>query len=185
MELKPEESQMVALVGLPGAGKTTVSMRLSAEFGWSRLSTGEALRGLASRDSELSARLASGELGPEAVVAEIVQRFLAGVKIRRVMDGYPRHRAQAEWLRINCSQLRVIHLVVPRSVATERLLNRREPGGRPEDNPVGIERRLDEAERDLDAMFPVIRGCVTELEASGPEQVVFKAALNALKMRVT
>src|SRR5689334_14095444 len=103
MELKPEQSQTVALVGLPGAGKTAVSMRLSTEFGWCRLSTGEALRSLASRDSELAARLASGQLGPDAVVAEIVQQFLAGVESRRVMDGYPRHRAQAEWLRNNCS----------------------------------------------------------------------------------
>lgn len=172
--------QIVVFLGLPGSGKTTVSTRLAHDFGWKRFSTGEELRALAARDSDLSARLAAGLLGPEEIVADLVQRFLDESLGSRVMDGYPRHRAQLDWLNGRGERLRLFCLVVPRDIAKRRLIQRGERGVRPEDNAATIDRRLDEAQTALDLMLVGLDELVVNLDAAQPESTVYKKVVDCL-----
>ena len=59
----------VVLLGPPGAGKGTVAKRLSAEFGYLHLSTGDILRDEVARGTELGRKAKAymdvGELVPD------------------------------------------------------------------------------------------------------------------------
>lgn len=174
-------TRTIALVGLPGAGKTMLSRLLARGLGWQRFSTGEALRNLAVSDSALSAQLADGQLAPEETVAELIQRFLR-TTVHRVLDGYPRHTTQAEWLMAECPEVLLVHLFVPRRIAQIRLFERARRETRPEDNDVeAIERRLDEAERDLTLMLQLAGKRTIDIDATAPEDVVYSDTLERLK----
>lgn len=89
-----EDTLVLCVVGLPGAGKTTVANALASATGTIALSPGQALRALARTDGALANALNAGALGPEHIVGKLVDEFVHTSRIA-ILDGYPRHRAQA------------------------------------------------------------------------------------------
>jgi adenylate kinase len=132
----------ISVIGLPGSGKSTLSRTLAVRLSAPRLSTGEAVRELATHDDALRARLAAGELAPESIIAEVVERFLSttATAATRLLDGYPRHRAQAQHLLERSWRLVVVRLDVDAGVARTRITSRGD--SRVDDSPTALEQRF-------------------------------------------
>lgn len=152
-------STAVTIVGLPGSGKSTVARAIAAARGVPVLSTGERLRLLALTDPALATALAGGELGPEDVVQRIVDDFLRAHPLV-VLDGYPRHLAQATALQRACPRLWVIHLSISPHLALRRIAQRARRG---DDDHQAVQARVarDKAALGdvLKALSPSIIGC--------------------------
>jgi adenylate kinase len=87
----------VCLIGLPGAGKTTLAAGLSGPLRASVFSSGTALRRLAREDERLAHTLAQGALGPEDLVLRAVARAHADAGAASLLlDGFPRHATQVK-----------------------------------------------------------------------------------------
>ena len=92
------------MLGAPGAGKGTQAKRLSQDFGWVHISTGELLRDAVRVGTDLgkkaNAYMKKGELVPDGLMGELVQDRLGRDDCRDgfVLDGFPRTVPQAEML---------------------------------------------------------------------------------------
>ncbi len=92
------------LLGAPGVGKGTQAKRLMELFGIPQISTGDILREQRARRTELgiaAGRLMSqGQLVPDTVVNSMVEARLQApdCRVGYILDGFPRTRAQADWL---------------------------------------------------------------------------------------
>ncbi len=94
------EVRRVLVLGRPGAGKRTQAAALARHLRLPHVSSGEALRGLALRDSERGelarALLHEGAAFPDEIVVEVVSDALAAIGQNGfVLDGYPRDLRQA------------------------------------------------------------------------------------------
>lgn len=136
---------MILLFGPTGAGKSMQGQMLAARLGWKWLSTGEMFR--QSEDPDVIAVLKSGELISDeltyGVFDNAIQKTLEENYPNIIVDGFPRTRAQAEWLhdylmRINQKIDLVIALEVPESEIAKRLAKR----ARMEDTPETIAKRM-------------------------------------------
>jgi adenylate kinase len=92
-------------LGAPGAGKGTMAEKLSAEQPVQHISTGAILReeieNKTKLGTEVQAIMASGDLVPDEVVANIIAGKLASAEVREtgfILDGFPRTVNQAEIL---------------------------------------------------------------------------------------
>jgi adenylate kinase len=127
--------RVILFLGAPGSGKGTQSSWLSAQLGIPSLSTGEALRTEAKRNTPAGVRLrrilASGSLVSDEIVCGVV-----GSRLRRdaptglILDGFPRTVGQARCLDSLLTDLGlpgplVIHLDVSRNLLLRRLTARR------------------------------------------------------------
>lgn len=92
------------MMGPPGAGKGTQSIRLAAQFGVVHVSTGDMFRAAVSSGSEIGRRATSfmdaGRLVPDEVTLGIVRERLSepDAKAGFILDGFPRTVAQGEGL---------------------------------------------------------------------------------------
>jgi uncharacterized protein YprB with RNaseH-like and TPR domain/predicted nuclease with RNAse H fold/adenylate kinase family enzyme len=113
------------LVGLPGAGKTTLSRALAQRLGWRCFVLGDALRDAAAKDTSLRNMLAEGNLAPESIVKELISHAaMVGDEPGLLIDGFPRHTEQLSLANELFADWSVICLDVTPSVATSRLLRR-------------------------------------------------------------
>lgn len=126
----------VILFGSPGSGKGTQSNLLIECLRIPQISTGDMLREHVRRGSELSDKAASsmktGLLVSDEVINDLVVSRLAEADCAHgfILDGYPRTRAQAEYLSglledRGVGQV-VIHLVVDYNIIIARLAGRRQ-----------------------------------------------------------
>lgn len=170
----------VSILGMPGAGKTTVSGLLAQRLRSPRLSTGEAVRDLARDDAELRSLLEAGELAPEATVAALIARFLdenAEAPVR-VLDGYPRHVTQAEYLRGRSTRLIVVVLEIHPGLAVSRIGARDDE--RADDSAATAASRIGREVTAVEEVAQYLARDVTRLDASLDIDNVVKLALNAL-----
>jgi predicted nuclease with RNAse H fold len=72
----PKRHIVVSLVGLPGAGKTTLSRTLESSLGWEIFILGDALRAHANKDAVLRSSLESGQMAPECLVSDLVSQAI-------------------------------------------------------------------------------------------------------------
>ena len=136
---------MIFFFGPTGAGKSMQGQMLAARMSWKWLSTGEMLR--ASDDPEVIAVLKSGELVSDELTYEVFERAVSDAREKNypniIVDGFPRTREQAEWLAEHMERTgHAIDLVVVLEVPEAEIMNRLEKGGRMEDTPETIARRM-------------------------------------------
>jgi adenylate kinase len=154
------------IVGPPGSGKGTQSLRISRALGIPHVSTGALLRhairlGTPLGDSACEC-VAAGHLVPDALVNELVRERLGHGTARTrgfLIDGFPRNRAQLDallsWLHPEALDA-AIELAVPSEVVVQRLTAR----GRTDDTEAGIAARLGAYEVETSLML-------RDLEATG------------------
>jgi adenylate kinase len=98
------DSQLVVLLGPPGAGKGTQAQRLSSELGIPQLATGDILRAAAKAGTPLGLKakgfMDSGALVPDDVILGIMKDTLSAPQSTRgaILDGVVRTVPQAEGL---------------------------------------------------------------------------------------
>ena len=100
--LKPKKQ--VVLVGPPGSGKGTQSVKLAEEMCWCHLSTGDLLRDEVAKGTELGlqakAAMESGALVSDDIVIGMIHNKIKEPVCERgaILDGFPRTIPQAEAL---------------------------------------------------------------------------------------
>jgi adenylate kinase family enzyme len=118
-------SPTISLVGLPGAGKTSLCRSLAKHLISQCFVLGDELRAYAAKDLALQDLLARGELAPESLVVRLVQE--AALRPRPnslVVDGFPRHPGQVTLCRTLFSRWTVFFLDIDPDEAVRRLSNR-------------------------------------------------------------
>ena len=128
---------IVILLGMPGSGKGTQSMRLASKFGFSHLATGDIFRAEIAAKSAVGVKaqdyLKAGKLVPDAIVIEMVAgKIEQGGKY--LLDGFPRTIEQAQGLdemlkRVGSAVDLVVYLTLPKEEAIRRMASRRTCSG--------------------------------------------------------
>ncbi|GFZ27567.1 adenylate kinase [Lactobacillus corticis] len=120
------------LLGLPGAGKGTVSERIVDKYHLTHISTGDMFREAMANKTKVGLEAKSyidkGNLVPDEVTAKLVEERLNQPDIKEgfILDGFPRTTKQAELLdgileRVNKPLSNVISLDVNEQTLIERL----------------------------------------------------------------
>lgn len=135
----------IIIFGPPGTGKGTMSKKLSEEFGFRHISTGDIIR----KNQEEKTKIGlladkivnSGGLLPDDIVNEMIKQELINDKTSAgfIFDGFPRTSTQArmidQLLNYNKTPVtKVIYLDTPRNVVLQRIIKRGETSGRVDDN---------------------------------------------------
>lgn len=136
---------MIVLMGVAGAGKSMQGRLFADEHGYAWISTGELFRVLVT--GERRQQMLEGKLLSDEEVIELVDRTLNLINVEEefLLDGFPRTKAQADWLleQIHAGRLTmnaVINLEATPEVVKKRLLAR----GRQDDTEEVIEHRFAE-----------------------------------------
>lgn len=145
----------LVIFGAPGSGKGTQSELLIEEYGLYHISTGEVLRDLIARGTELGkiadSYISKGNLIPDELMINILADLLdsnpataGGV----IFDGFPRTINQAKALKVMLSERgskvhAVVGLEVEDAELIERLIKRGQDSGRADDNLETIKQRLE------------------------------------------
>ncbi len=117
--------------GAPGAGKGTLAVKASLEFGLPHVSTGDLFRVAISEGSELGKKVKAliddGNLVPDDLTNEMVFKRLALPDARNgwLLDGYPRTIPQAQALSERHPVELVLDIEVSDGTIIERLAGRR------------------------------------------------------------
>jgi adenylate kinase len=147
---------VILFFGPTGAGKSMQGQMLAVRQGWKWLSTGEMLR--ASKDPEVIKVLKSGELVSDELTYEVFNEAINDAKANNyekiIVDGFPRTKAQAQWLADYMEKSgEKIDLVIALEVPEGEIMKRLEKRGRMEDTPETIARRMNIYRQ---KMYPVL-----------------------------
>ncbi len=147
---KKKQQFVILMLGAPGSGKTTQAKNLSQKYKLPVISMSKILKKESGwvktkLKTGLKAHLASGDLVNDEMANSLIEKYISKGKAVDgfILDGYPLTVKQAEYLEATLKERGlplpiVIHLKVPDSVATQRMLHRQ----RADDKPEIIERRL-------------------------------------------
>ncbi|MBN3298579.1 KAD5 kinase, partial [Amia calva] len=177
--------KIILVIGGPGSGKGTQSLKIAERYGFEYVSVGELLRkkmihnATSNRKWSLIAKIiTNGELAPqETTITEIKQKIMQipdahGI----VIDGFPRDVGQALSFEDQiCTPDLVVFLACANHRLKERLERRAEQQGRPDDNPKATERRLTNFKQNT---IPLVKyfqekGLIVTLDADRDEEEVF------------
>lgn len=145
-------SEVLLLVGPPGAGKGTQAEKLARARRLTKLSTGDMLRDHVKRGTDLGQAaktvMDAGGLVSDALIIEMVRGELsAQPTVRVLLDGFPRTAVQAEALDALLGELgaaitAVVLLEVDTDELVSRLVKRAHEQGRTDDNEATIRTRM-------------------------------------------
>ncbi|XP_010154397.1 PREDICTED: adenylate kinase isoenzyme 5 [Eurypyga helias] len=176
--------KIILVIGGPGSGKGTQSLKIAERYGFNYISVGELLRKKihstsSNRKWSLIAKIiTTGELAPqETTITEIKQRLMQipdeeGV----VIDGFPRDVAQAISFEDQiCTPDLVVFLSCSSQRLKERLLKRAEQQGRPDDNLKATQRRLMNFKQNAVPLVKYFqeKGLIITFDADRDEEEVF------------
>ncbi|XP_027729861.1 adenylate kinase isoenzyme 5 [Vombatus ursinus] len=176
--------KIILVIGGPGSGKGTQSLKIAERFGFEYISVGELLRKRihstsSNRKWSLIAKIiTTGELAPqETTITEIKQKLMQmpdeeGI----VIDGFPRDVAQAISFEDQiCPPDLVVFLACTSQRLKERLLKRAEQQGRPDDNVKATQRRLANFKQNASPLIKYFqeKGLIMTFDADRNEDEVF------------
>jgi adenylate kinase len=175
---------MILLMGAAGAGKSIQGHQLADQYGYAYISTGEIFRVLIT--GKRRKEMLEGKLLSDEEVIRVVDKILELIDTKEqfVLDGFPRTKAQVDWLLEQCEAGRftkpvVINLEIPEKVVRERLGRR----GRLDDNEEAISYRYQQYQ---DVTRPLLqeldeRGIeIFEIDADRDPQAVHRDILRAI-----
>lgn len=150
----PERSVRLLILGPPGAGKGTQSVRLAGLFGIPAIATGDIFRLNIKNGTPLGLKVKSivdaGDYVPDSLTNELVRNRLAepDAAYGFLLDGYPRTTEQVEYLdgalaSEGQSLDGVIRLVADTEAVVARLRRRAVEQGRVDDSEHAIRHRQD------------------------------------------
>lgn len=130
-------SKVFILLGPPGAGKGSLSLMCTEQFGWVQLSTGNLCRDHIERKTalglEMQELIAQGQLVPDEIIIGFVVDWLTSQKPLPkgiLLDGTPRTVNQARILydvmKTQCSavEMVVVKLQIDAALLVDRIVNR-------------------------------------------------------------
>ncbi|PNJ71917.1 AK5 isoform 3 [Pongo abelii] len=176
--------KIILVIGGPGSGKGTQSLKIAERYGFQYISVGELLRKKihstsSNRKWSLIAKIiTTGELAPqETTITEIKQKLMQipdeeGI----VIDGFPRDVAQALSFEDQiCTPDLVVFLACANQRLKERLLKRAEQQGRPDDNVKATQRRLMNFKQNAAPLVKYFqeKGLIMTFDADRDEDEVF------------
>ncbi|XP_041064230.1 adenylate kinase isoenzyme 5 [Carcharodon carcharias] len=176
---------IILLIGGPGSGKGTQSLKIAQRYGFEYISVGELLRSkmihnaTCNRKWSLIAKIiTNGELAPqETTITEIKRRLMQLPDAQGfVIDGFPRDVAQVLSFEDQiCTPDLVVFLACANHQLKERLEKRAAQQGRPDDNPKAIQRRLTTFKQNTIPLVKYFqeRGLIVTLDADRDEEEVF------------
>jgi adenylate kinase len=185
----------ILLLGPQGSGKGTQAKRLAGTYGLAHIATGDMIREMKERPTELGAELKEvydrGDLVSDDLMIRLIRdRLDRGDTLPGfVLDGFPRTMAQAEALDELLQELgRGVDIVLEFQVADrqelrDRMLRRAAEENRSDDTPEAIERRLELYEREtapLVEWYRTTRGNVVGIHADRAVDEVFHEITEAL-----
>jgi adenylate kinase len=161
-------SEVLLLMGPPGAGKGTQSDRLAGGRGLVKLSTGDMLREHVRRGTELGMRakgiMEAGDLVPDDLIIAMVRRELEDQRsVRVLLDGFPRTPGQAAALDALLAEhgtavTAAVALEVDSEELVRRLLQRSRDEGRFDDNEATIRKRMEVYRNETQPLLDYYRG---------------------------
>ena len=125
----------IVLMGCPGAGKGTQSLKLQQAFNLHHISTGDVLRAEIASGSALGKQIAAiidkGNLVPDEMMISMLENIVKRTEKGIIFDGFPRTVAQAQVLdemmqRLQREITRVIMITLPQAEAIRRITSRRQ-----------------------------------------------------------
>lgn len=127
----------IVFLGPPGAGKGTLSKKLSLKKGWLHISTGDLVRREIRMQTELGKKIQSivnsGRLVDDKLVTRLLEKKIQNEKKVKgiIFDGFPRNTIQAKALEKMLSKLglklnTVVYLDVSKKTVVSRLSARRQ-----------------------------------------------------------
>jgi len=115
------------IIGPPGSGKGSQAELLENKLNLKHIPLGEILRDEIRKNTTIGKkvkRISKGSLAPDYVVDKLVKKIIKG-KNNFILDGYPRHLAQAKYLDKITRIDKVFLLDTPSNLIIKRLSNRR------------------------------------------------------------
>jgi adenylate kinase len=184
------------IVGPPGAGKGTQSVRLTTSFGIPAIATGDIFRANIKNQTDLgkqvSAIINAGEYVPDSLTNDLVASRIKEDDCTGgfLLDGYPRTVDQLRFLddlltSDGTALDAVIQLVADQDEIVSRLLKRAHEEGRSDDTPDTIRHRQELYQRETAPLIAVYkeRGLVVEVDALGDVEEVAGRITAALTAR--
>jgi adenylate kinase len=136
MHCASKPNNKVIFIGPPGGGKGTQSPKLTEEYCWCALSTGDMLREAVSKATDLGKKaeaiMKRGDLVPDELVIGLIQNKINSPECRygAILDGFPRTMVQAQkldqFLAADNSKIdKVIEFNIRDELLNERITGRR------------------------------------------------------------
>lgn len=115
---------------------------LAMHYNWPWVSTGKMLR--ETNNADIQARLQRGELiSDDEMYTLLEETFVKQGKDQWILDGFPRTKAQAEWLIAHQAQYGyTLDLAVVLEVSEDEVVARMQARGRSDDTPEAVAERL-------------------------------------------
>lgn len=179
------QSEVLILMGPPGAGKGTQAVKLARARKLEKLSTGDMLRDHVKRGTNLGqqakAIMDAGDLVSDDLIIEMVRDELAKQEdVRVLLDGFPRTPGQADALsalleEFGASLTAAILLGVNEEELVLRLLGRAQEEGRSDDTETTIRHRMEVYKKQTQPLVDYYRkhGNLREVDGMGSVEDVF------------